>query len=125
MRHIAALDDNKMPPRDADFRFRARAKGLVDKWHRILNANKPGGGASGAGVTSPVSAGGKGAGAGKGLAGLGRGLNGEGDEEKDQTEGVEEAVENIDLNGKGAFCSLFQIFECLWTRWAVCLHART
>ena len=51
MRHIAALDDDKIPPRDEDFHFRARAKGLVDKWHRILNANKP------AGVTSPISAG--------------------------------------------------------------------
>lgn len=28
-------------PRDEEFKFRARAKALVDKWHAILGANKP------------------------------------------------------------------------------------
>ncbi|KAF8883068.1 hypothetical protein CPB84DRAFT_1817097 [Gymnopilus junonius] len=46
MRHIAALGDDKMPPRDDDFHFRTRAKSLVDKWHQILNANKAAPGAS-------------------------------------------------------------------------------
>jgi hypothetical protein len=40
MRHIAALDDGKIPG-DDEFKFRIRAKNLVDKWHQILNANKP------------------------------------------------------------------------------------
>jgi hypothetical protein len=40
MRHIAALPDEKIP-RDEEFSFRARAKNLVEKWHQILNANKP------------------------------------------------------------------------------------
>ena len=41
MRHIAALTPDKVP-RDEEFKFRARAKALVDKWHAILGANKPG-----------------------------------------------------------------------------------
>lgn len=44
MRHIAAIPDDKAPPLDTDYRFRARAKGLVERWHQILNANKPAGG---------------------------------------------------------------------------------
>ncbi|KAG8214098.1 hypothetical protein J3R82DRAFT_10856 [Butyriboletus roseoflavus] len=40
MRHIAALTPDKVP-RDEEFKFRARAKALVDKWHAILGANKP------------------------------------------------------------------------------------
>lgn len=43
MRHIAAISDDKAPPLDTDFRFRSRAKGLVERWHQILNANKPAG----------------------------------------------------------------------------------
>lgn len=92
MRHIAALDDDKIPPRDEDFQFRARAKGLVDKWHRILNANKPGGG-----VTSPISAG-----PGK--------MNGGGalkDAAKEQL--VEEGVTNLDINGKGTSTYHFSV----------------
>ncbi|PFH53662.1 hypothetical protein AMATHDRAFT_900 [Amanita thiersii Skay4041] len=42
MRHIAALTSDKIP-RDDEFKFRERAKALVDKWHQILNANKPNG----------------------------------------------------------------------------------
>lgn len=88
MRHIAALDDGKIPPRDEDFHFRARAKGLVDKWHRILNANKP------AGVTSLISAG-----PGK--------MNGGGDlKEVTKEQLVEEGVTNLDINGKGALLYL-------------------
>ena len=42
MRHIAVLPAEKVP-RDTEFNFRDRAKALVDKWHQILNANKPNG----------------------------------------------------------------------------------
>ncbi|EIW62436.1 uncharacterized protein TRAVEDRAFT_17135 [Trametes versicolor FP-101664 SS1] len=37
MRHIHALGDDKVP-RDGEFRFRARAGVLVDKWHGVLRA---------------------------------------------------------------------------------------
>ncbi|KIJ68081.1 hypothetical protein HYDPIDRAFT_107720 [Hydnomerulius pinastri MD-312] len=40
MRHIAALPQEKVP-RDEEFKFRVRAKAMVDKWHAILGANKP------------------------------------------------------------------------------------
>jgi len=40
MRHIAALEDGKIPG-DDEYNFRIRAKNLVDKWHQILNAIKP------------------------------------------------------------------------------------
>ena len=36
IRHISVLPANKVP-RDAEFRFRKRAKALVDKWHQLLN----------------------------------------------------------------------------------------
>ncbi|KDQ55619.1 hypothetical protein JAAARDRAFT_133417 [Jaapia argillacea MUCL 33604] len=39
MRHILALSSDKVP-RDDDFKFRDRAKVLVDRWQAILNANK-------------------------------------------------------------------------------------
>lgn len=39
MRHIAALPQEKVP-RDDEFKFRVRAKAMVDKWHAILGANK-------------------------------------------------------------------------------------
>ena len=39
MRHINALSAEKVP-RDDEFKFRARAKALVDKWHDILSASK-------------------------------------------------------------------------------------
>ncbi|KAJ7748220.1 hypothetical protein DFH07DRAFT_830462 [Mycena maculata] len=39
MRHIHLLEAGKVP-RDDEFKFRDRAKALVDKWHQILNANK-------------------------------------------------------------------------------------
>ncbi|PCH35978.1 hypothetical protein WOLCODRAFT_28250 [Wolfiporia cocos MD-104 SS10] len=52
MRHIHALPAEKVP-RDAEFKFRERARTLVDKWHDILNANKPNGtAAEGAKATS-------------------------------------------------------------------------
>lgn len=38
MRHIHVLTDDKVP-RDDEFKFRERAKVLVDKWHDILKAN--------------------------------------------------------------------------------------
>ncbi|TFY65264.1 hypothetical protein EVJ58_g2092 [Rhodofomes roseus] len=40
MRHINALPKDKVP-RDDEFHFKDRAKTLVDKWHDILNENKP------------------------------------------------------------------------------------
>lgn len=42
MRHIAVLVPEKVP-RDAEYNFRERARALVEKWHQILNANKPNG----------------------------------------------------------------------------------
>ncbi|EKM54777.1 uncharacterized protein PHACADRAFT_258859 [Phanerochaete carnosa HHB-10118-sp] len=39
MRHIHALSTDKVP-RDDEFKFRERAKTLVDKWHDILSASK-------------------------------------------------------------------------------------
>ncbi|KAJ7633868.1 hypothetical protein DFH06DRAFT_1303285 [Mycena polygramma] len=39
MRHITLLEPGKVP-RDEEFKFRERAKALVDKWRNILNANK-------------------------------------------------------------------------------------
>ena len=38
MRHIHILSDDKVP-RDDEFKFRERAKVLVDKWHDILKTN--------------------------------------------------------------------------------------
>ena len=42
MRHITVLTDDKVP-RDDEFKFRDRAKALVDQWHQVLNANKSNG----------------------------------------------------------------------------------
>ena len=42
MRHITVLTDDKVP-RDDEFKFRERAKALVDQWHQVLNANKSNG----------------------------------------------------------------------------------
>ena len=44
MRHIAALAGDKVP-RNEEFNFLARAQALVDRWHDILNHNKPKNGA--------------------------------------------------------------------------------
>lgn len=73
MRHIAILEPEKVP-RDAEFHFRERAKALVDKWHQILNANKPNGSENGGPLIS------------------------ERRDEKD--EGVTSATAALDLNGK-------------------------
>jgi len=40
MRHIAALSEDKVPRND-EYDFLARAQTLVDRWHDILNHNKP------------------------------------------------------------------------------------
>ncbi|KAI0338275.1 hypothetical protein BDW22DRAFT_805853 [Trametopsis cervina] len=40
MRHINALGNEKVP-RDDEFKFRTRAKALVDRWHKVLEAAKP------------------------------------------------------------------------------------
>ncbi|KAL0957086.1 hypothetical protein HGRIS_003182 [Hohenbuehelia grisea] len=36
MRHVTALEDKKVP-RDSEFKFRDRAKALVEQWHTILH----------------------------------------------------------------------------------------
>jgi hypothetical protein len=77
MRHITAVPDERIP-RDDDFKFRARAKSLVEKWHEILNANKPG-------VESPTETTGH--------------LNGKSEEKV--TDDVTRSTKNLDLNGKG------------------------
>jgi len=71
MRHIAAANGI---PGDDEFKFRARAKELVDKWHHILNANKS--------TSSPSAQ-----------------TNGKADKD---AEAVTESTKNLDLNGKGA-----------------------
>jgi hypothetical protein len=43
MRHIAILTDDKVPG-DSQYKFRDRAKALVDRWHGVLNAGKSGAG---------------------------------------------------------------------------------
>ncbi|KAF8149342.1 hypothetical protein B0H34DRAFT_785371 [Crassisporium funariophilum] len=83
MRHIAALGDTKIP-RDDEFKFRARAKDLVDKWHQILNANKPGNG-------SPTTS----------VAG-GTQTNGKDKKDKEGDDEVLKGTKNLDLNGAGA-----------------------
>ncbi|KAJ7085161.1 hypothetical protein B0H15DRAFT_931873 [Mycena belliarum] len=55
MRHIHLLEANKVP-RDEEFKFRERAKALVDKWHQILNANKGGEGAAAAAAADGAAA---------------------------------------------------------------------
>ncbi|KAH9949033.1 hypothetical protein B0H21DRAFT_165654 [Amylocystis lapponica] len=42
MRHIHVLTPDKVP-RDDEFKFRERAKALVDRWHDVLAANKTNG----------------------------------------------------------------------------------
>lgn len=37
MRHIAALDVDKVP-REDEFKFRERAQALVNKWHNTVNS---------------------------------------------------------------------------------------
>lgn len=54
MRHIYALSSEKVP-RDDEFKFRERAKALVDKWHDVLSANKPNGNGASAGETKADS----------------------------------------------------------------------
>jgi len=75
MRHIAVLAEDKVP-RDEEFKFRDRAKALVDKWHQILNANKPNGTESG------------------GANGMAKSDGG------DKEEGVTAGTAALDLNGK-------------------------
>lgn len=76
MRHIAILAHEKVP-RDDEFKFRDRAKALVDKWHQILNANKPNGADAGANGTAKSDGG------------------------TDHQEVVIEGTAALDLNGKG------------------------
>lgn len=96
MRHIAALDDGKIP-RDDDFNFRTRAKNLVDKWHQILNANKPSTGSPAASTSGQA--------------------NGKLDQEitKDKEEdAVTKGTKNIDLNG--SYWRSFSLLLCLFGR---------
>jgi hypothetical protein len=94
MRHIAALDDGKIP-RDDDFNFRIRAKNLVDKWHQILNANKPPTGSPAASTSGQAN--------GK--------LDQETTKNKDE-DAVTKATKNIDLNG--SYWKLFILLFCLY-----------
>ena len=96
MRHIAALDDGKIP-RDDDFNFRTRAKNLVDKWHQILNANKPSTGSPAASTSGPAN--------GK--------MDQEIAKEKDE-DAVTKATKNIDLNG--SYWGSFTLLLCLFGR---------
>jgi hypothetical protein len=59
MRHITALTPEKVP-RDAEFNFKLRANALVDRWHQILNANKPNGAASDGGANGAAQVDGEG-----------------------------------------------------------------
>ena len=82
MRHIAALDDGKIPG-DDEYNFRIRAKNLVDKWHQILNAIKPTTG-------SPPASTGQ--------------ANGKADKENAKDEDVvTNGTKNIDLNGTSSY----------------------
>ena len=94
MRHIAALDDGKIP-RDDDFNFRIRAKNLVDKWHQILNANKPPTGSPAASTSGQAN--------GK--------LDQETTKNKDE-DAVTKGTKNIDLNGSywKQFILLFYLY---------------
>lgn len=86
MRHIAVLTDEKVP-RDVEFRFRERAKALVDRWHQVLNANKPNGSDAGGGAangTAPAN-----------------GSPPKFEEGKLKEDKVTEGTANIDLNGNG------------------------
>lgn len=87
MRHITAVSEDRIP-RDAEFRFRARAKSLVEKWHEILNASKPG-------AESPAETSGH--------------LNGKTDEKG--TEDVTQGTKNLDLNGKGKSSAIPRSFQ--------------
>lgn len=85
MRHIAALEDGKIP-HDDEFKFRTRAKDLVDKWHQILNANKP---LNGSPTTSTAGQ-----------------TNGKSDKEKTkdkEEDEVTKGTKNLDLNGKSSY----------------------
>lgn len=96
MRHIAALDDGKIP-RDDEFKFRRRAKDLVDKWHQILNANKPSNG-------SPTTS----------IAGQ---ANGKSDKEKTKDKDEDEVTKitkNLDLNGKSSYWRTCSSSSCLF-----------
>ncbi|KAJ7120749.1 hypothetical protein C8R43DRAFT_1076862 [Mycena crocata] len=54
MRHIYRLEPQKVP-HDDKFKFRDRAKVLVDKWDQILNINNTGGDGEAASAAVPVS----------------------------------------------------------------------
>jgi hypothetical protein len=97
MRHIAILPDDKVPS-DEKYRFRERAKALVDKWHDVLNAGKSG------------AAGEKEA----------NGDVGPEEKPKEEAEKVTEGTKNLDLNaspdanGDGRFPFLLFLFVGRW-----------
>lgn len=95
MRHITLLPDDKVP-RDDEFKFRDRAKALVDQWHQVLNANKPNGSESGAAGTT------------NGAPAPKMEKNGATDEA-----GVTEAAAAINLNGKGSDGAYLLLFVAL------------
>jgi hypothetical protein len=96
MRHIAAIDDGKIPRDDSEYRFRTRAKGLVDKWHQTFNANKTNG--------SPTTS----------TAGH---TNGKADKEntKDNEDEVTNGAKNLDLNEKSLYWSPLSFWALLLT----------
>ncbi|KAF9050609.1 hypothetical protein BJ165DRAFT_1525828 [Panaeolus papilionaceus] len=98
MRHIAARSESDIP-RDDEFKFRTRAKALVDRWHQILNT-KAGGAANN---SSPEATTAHEAGMAVMLAVM------NGDEmtaprivisDEKEHEDVTRATKNLDLNGK-------------------------
>lgn len=96
-----------MPPHDDEYHFRTLAKGLIDKWHALLNANKPVEGVR-LPVGVPVSvAAGADADVNPAMAAapLGRNLALRKDKMKNVANQAEvtRPAKGLDLNGKGAF----------------------
>lgn len=94
MRHIHVLSVDKVP-RDDEFKFRVRAKALVDKWHDILSASKASEGA----VRKPATNGkpfAEDAGAANGK----EGANGKEEFSPEAVEEKEESKESMDIDAK-------------------------
>jgi len=105
MRHIAALQEPKVP-RDAEFKFRERARALVERWQGILSSAKQQNG-SGADENPAKHKDASAAPSAPSPAKDGEGEKaqgtGDGQGEKDDGEdgaSVTQATSKIDLNGK-------------------------
>ncbi|KAG6805239.1 hypothetical protein H0H93_005270, partial [Arthromyces matolae] len=108
MRHITALDDGRVP-RDTEFRFRARAQALVERWQNVLGAGSGAGkegGAGGAGAEEGTKkkAGGAGGNNKNGAKGGRNGANGKGkkDDNKDVEKEVNGTEEDVVMNDADA-----------------------